>query len=69
MVKMDKERENDIFLIQSRLLRLCQIKWDLYINDVVDIFNKYNIFDESTDMWLNGPDYITNEYYLEKTII
>lgn len=24
------------------------------------------LFDESTYMWMNGPDYIANEYRLEK---
>ena len=36
---------DDLFLIQIRLFRLAQSKWDLDEKSCSDIFNKYKIYD------------------------
>ncbi len=37
------DRKNDIFMIQVRLFRLAQIKWNLSPEDCDEIFKKYNV--------------------------
>jgi len=40
-----KEKSDDLFLIQIRLFRLAQQKWNFDEEECLEIFNKYNIFD------------------------
>ena len=41
---LDERQADDLFLIQIRLFRLAQDKWDLDEEECSKIFNKYNIY-------------------------
>lgn len=64
-------QKDDLFLIQIRLFRLAQDKWNLDAErcSAFDKFIKSEtarmLFDEQTGMWLNGPDYLADEYKRE----
>lgn len=64
-------KRDDLFIIQIKLFRLAQLKW----NKTTKAFLKFiksqigqMLFDESTDMWMNGPDYIADEYRREMAV-
>ena len=40
-----EKQEDDLFLIQIRLFRLAQSKWDLDEEKCSELFNKYKIYD------------------------
>lgn len=40
-----EKREDDLFLIQIRLFRLAQNKWNLDEKECSNLFNKYKIYD------------------------
>lgn len=42
---MALNREDDLFMLQVRLFRLAQIRWDKEVADCEDIFDKYDVND------------------------
>lgn len=50
---MGLNHKDDLFMLQIRLFRLAQIRWGKML------------LDDSLDLWMSGPDYITDEYRRE----
>lgn len=71
---MENENEPRIELSMQLLAVLCaeeiaekeNIKESSALNKFLQSDAALVLFDKSTGLWLNGPDYVTGEYYEEK---
>lgn len=41
---MNSQKQKDIYMLQVRLFRLAQLKWNLSANECSELFNRHDIF-------------------------
>lgn len=52
-------------MVSSNLAKTVKISKNMAFSKFIRSQTGHMLFDESTDMWMNGPDYIADEYRRE----